>query len=148
MRSLKKNKECESVYRAKDTKRYSPLTRYQNGLGDDQPNTTLDALHIILFHELAWVGVCGAISGDGRHHESVLQGGAPDLERGEKSLCGHFKCSREKIFECGEGKLDCSLAMIPCFYTSSVISIQGSKDCSSGGCKQLSISIKRVKSMT
>jgi hypothetical protein len=46
-----------------NTKIYSPLTCYQNPLGDDQTNATLDALHIILFHDLTWVGVWGTIPG-------------------------------------------------------------------------------------
>jgi hypothetical protein len=80
-----------------NAKTYSPLTRYQSALGDDQTSATLDALHIILLHDLAWVGVWGAIPGERGHHESVLQGDTPNLERCEKSFCGHFECKGTQV---------------------------------------------------
>jgi hypothetical protein len=113
-----------------NAKTYSPLTCYQNALGDDQTNTTLDALHIILLHDLAWVGVWGAIPGKRGHHESILQGDTPDLERGEESFCGHFECTRKVLSEKREiWTLLASIATIPCFYSTSesVLSTRGSK---------------------
>jgi hypothetical protein len=101
-----------------NTKIYSPLTCYQNALGDDQSNTTLDALDIILLHDLTGVGAWGAISGEGGHQESVLQGDTPDLERGEESFCGHFKCTREQVLSKERENRICvwsAIAMIACF---------------------------------
>jgi len=109
---------------------YSPLTCYQNALGDDQSNATLYALHIILLHDLAWVGVWGTIPGKRRHHESVLQGDTPELERGKECFCGHFECKRKQEFsEEREGWiLLASIAIIPCFYSTfkSGLSTRGS----------------------
>ena len=103
-----------------NTKVYSPLTRYQNALGDDQTNATLDALHVILLHDLAWVGVWGTIPGKRSHHESVFQGHTPELERGKESFCGHFECKRKQVFSEREGwTLLASIATIPCFYSTS-----------------------------
>ena len=100
-----------------NAKTYSPLTRYQNALGDDQTNATLDALHIILFHDLAWVGVLGTIPGERGHHESILQGETPNLERCEESFCGHFECTRKQVLTERESRTWlASIAIIPCFY--------------------------------
>ena len=81
-----------------NTKVYSPLTRYQNALGDDQTNATLYALHVILLHDLAWEGVWGTIPGKRGHHESVFQGDTPELERGEERFWGHFEYKRKLVF--------------------------------------------------
>ena len=108
-----------SLYSKKtNAKIYSPLTCYQNALGDDQTNTTLDALHVILLHDLAWVGVWGAIPGERGHHESVLQGDTPNLERGEESFCGHFECTRKQVLseQRENWTLLASIVTIPCFY--------------------------------
>jgi hypothetical protein len=91
------------------------LACYQNGLADDQTNATLDALHVVLLHDLAWVGVWGAIPGKRGHRESVLQGDTPDLERGEESFGRHFQCKTGVDW----GEVDFLLAFIatiPCFY--------------------------------
>jgi len=98
----------------------SPLTSYQNALSDDQTNTTLDALDIVLLHDLAWVGAWGAIPGKRRHHESVLQGDTPDLERSEKSFGGHCKCVRKQVLS---EKSDCwwPAIAIPRFYSRPVL---------------------------
>ena len=108
---------------------YSPLTCYQDALGDDQTNATLDALHIILLHDLAWVGIWGTIPGERGHHESVLQGGTPELERGEESFCGHFECKGKQVEERGNWTLLAFIATIPCFYSTSksVLSTRESK---------------------
>jgi len=100
---------------------YSPLACYQNALGDDQTDATLDALHIILLHDLAWVGVWGTIPGKRGHHESVLQGDTPELERGEESFCGHFECKRKQVFseDRENWTLLASIATTPCFYSTS-----------------------------
>jgi hypothetical protein len=105
-----------------NAKVYSPLTCYQNALSDDQTNATLDALHIIFLHDLAWVGVRGAIPGECGHRESVLQGGTPNLERGEESFCGHFECTRKQALseERKNWTLLTSIASILCFYIGSV----------------------------
>ena len=105
-----------------NVKIYSPLTCYQNALGDDQTNATLDALHIILLHDLAWVGIWGPIPGERGHHESILQGDTPNLERGEESCCGHFDCTRKRVLseERENWTLLASIASIPCFYIGSV----------------------------
>ena len=104
-----------------NAKIYSPLTCYQNALGDDQSNATLYALHIILLHDFAWVGVWGTIPGKRGHHESVLQGDTPELERGKECFCGHFECKRKQEFsEEREGlTLLESIAIILCFYSTS-----------------------------
>jgi len=99
---------------------YSPLTSYQNTLSDDQTNTTLDALDIVFLHDLAWVGAWSAIPGERGHHESVLQGDTPDLERSEESFGGHFKCVKKQVLS---EKSDCwwpGIA-IACFYSPPVL---------------------------
>jgi len=44
-------------------------------------NATLDALQPNVPHDLARVGVWGAIPGKRGHHESILQGGTPNMEK-------------------------------------------------------------------
>ena len=105
-----------------NAKTYSPLTRYQSAFGDDQTSATLDALHIIFLHDLAWVRVWGAIPGERGHHESILQGVTPNLERSEESFCGHFECIRKQVLTERENwTWLASIAINPCFYIGSAI---------------------------
>ena len=116
---LNRKKNIMSLYPDRiKTKVYSPLTSDQNTFSNDQTNTTLDTLDVILLHDLAWVGVWSAIPGKRRHHESVLQGDTPDLERSEESFWGHFEYSRKQVLS-EEREIWILLAFIVkilCFY--------------------------------